>query len=244
MVFVLGSGITLALLNADGKTFFCMHDWQIYVSVWATQGKAIFRSLKLIPSQPVAFSLSVFEIDTPACNTPIGGIENVALWEVRLMQKFSNLSRQLYWDPSVWSSGKNLETTDKQMGVEDVWCEFWRRRRRRRRTKSRRRRRRKKNKMKNRKLKRKWKKSKTETNWNEKAGKETEKIERAKKRRQIKPHQFLKDTFPVLSNPLLGLIVSGLSEKIDEDAKVNGQKLSHEMQWSDILKFFVAVAGW
>ena len=69
------------------------------------------RSLTLIPSQPVDFLLSIFEIDIPISNTDIGGIENVALWEVRLLQTFNNVSGQLYWDPSVWSSGKNLETT-------------------------------------------------------------------------------------------------------------------------------------
>ena len=37
----------------------------------------MFRSLTLIPSQPVDFLLSSFEIDIPTSNTDIGGIENV-----------------------------------------------------------------------------------------------------------------------------------------------------------------------
>ena len=40
-------------------------------------GRAIFRSLTLIPSQPVDFLLSSFKIDIPTSNTDIGGIENV-----------------------------------------------------------------------------------------------------------------------------------------------------------------------
>ena len=45
------------------------------------------------------------------------GTENV-FWEIRSLQKFSNLSGQLYWDPSVWSSGKNLETTDTKWALK------------------------------------------------------------------------------------------------------------------------------
>ena len=41
------------------------------------KGRANFRSLTLIPSQPVDFLLSSFEIDIPTLNTDIGGIENV-----------------------------------------------------------------------------------------------------------------------------------------------------------------------
>ena len=77
MVFVLGTGIILTLLNMAGKIFFCMHKLFISVGVLTMQGKAIFSSLTLIPSQPVDFLFSIFEIAIPTSSTNNGGIENV-----------------------------------------------------------------------------------------------------------------------------------------------------------------------
>ena len=42
----------------------------------------------------------------------------MVFWEIRSLQKFSNLSGQLYWDLSVWSSGKNLATTDTKWALK------------------------------------------------------------------------------------------------------------------------------
>ena len=99
-------------MHLEKHSFVCIND--------------VFSSLTLIPSQPVDFLLSIFDIYIyiyiyiyiPISNTDIGGIENVAFWEVRALQKFNNSSGQLYWDPLVWSSCKNLETTDTKCALK------------------------------------------------------------------------------------------------------------------------------
>ena len=50
-----------------------------------------------IPSQPVDFLLSSFEIDIPTSNTDIGGIKNVVFWEIRSLQTFSHLYTNAWW---------------------------------------------------------------------------------------------------------------------------------------------------
>ena len=45
-------------------------------------------------------------------------MENVLFWGVLPWQKLSNLSGQLYWDPSLWPSHRILETTDTKWALK------------------------------------------------------------------------------------------------------------------------------
>ena len=116
MVFVLGSGITLALLNMVGKAFFWINKLHINVSVSTV--RANFSSLAPVPSQPVDLLLSIFEIAIPISSTDNGGMESVLFWDVLSWQKLSSLLEQLHWDPSLWPSGRNLETTDTKWALK------------------------------------------------------------------------------------------------------------------------------